>query len=140
MGEKKLRVANFPAITAIFPTGKTTSVKKLKQLNADLATKANQILKFCGFELAVGVHMLTHLIGVVAQLLTQQISVLHHSGNKALLHQLKTQQSEFGGLEFQIFPHLSHPHGRGLQRQPRGQALPALLRLTIENNPVIRQL
>ncbi|MEL4282866.1 hypothetical protein AAEH87_19350 [Shewanella mangrovisoli] len=84
--------------------------------------------------------MLTHQIGVVAQLLTQQIPILHHSGNKALLHQLKTQQSEFGGLEFEIFPHLSHPHGRGLQRQPRGQALPALLRLAIEDNPVVRQL
>nr|WP_233095551.1 hypothetical protein [Shewanella putrefaciens] len=63
--------------------------------------------------------MLTHQIGVVAQLLAQQISVLHHSGNKALLHQLKTQQSEFGGLKIQIFPHLSHPHGGRLQRQPR---------------------
>ncbi|MDT3321040.1 hypothetical protein Q4Q52_14875 [Shewanella sp. SP1S2-4] len=109
-------------------------------MNTDLAAKANQILKLCGFKLAVGVHMLTHQIGVVAQLLTQQISVLHHRGNKALLHQLKAQQSKFGGLEFEIFPHLSHPHGRGLQRQPRGQALPALLRLAIEDNFVIRQL
>nr|WP_254915824.1 hypothetical protein [Shewanella sp. Shew256] len=84
--------------------------------------------------------MRSHQIGVVAQLLAQQISVLHHGGNKALLHQLKAQQPEFGGLEFEIFNHLSHPHGRGLQRQPRGQALPALLRLAIEDNPVIRQL
>ncbi|MDT3295157.1 hypothetical protein Q4Q57_08320 [Shewanella sp. SP2S2-6] len=84
--------------------------------------------------------MLTHQIGVVAQLLTQQISVLHHRGNKALLHQLKAQQPEFGGLEFEIFPHFSHPRGRGLLRQPRGQVLPALLRLAIEDNPVIRQL
>ncbi|MDL3987311.1 MULTISPECIES: hypothetical protein [Shewanella] len=84
--------------------------------------------------------MLTHQIGVVAQLLAQQIPILHYGGNKALLHQLKTQQSEFGGLEFEIFSHLSHPHGRGLQRQPRGQALPTLLRLAIEDNPVIRQL
>nr|WP_320126954.1 hypothetical protein [uncultured Shewanella sp.] len=84
--------------------------------------------------------MLTHQIGVMAQLLTQQISVLHHSGNKALLHQLKAQQSEFGGLEFEIFPHLSHPHRGRLLRQPRSQALPALLRLTIEDNSVVRQL
>nr|WP_258405777.1 hypothetical protein [Shewanella mangrovisoli] len=84
--------------------------------------------------------MRSHQIGVMTQLLAQQISVLHHRGNKALLHQLKTQQSEFGGLEFEVFPHFSHPHGRGLQCQPRGQALPALLCLAIEDNPVIRQL
>nr|WP_260846539.1 hypothetical protein [Shewanella xiamenensis] len=90
MGIKQFPIPNFPAVTAIFPTGKTTAVKKLQQLNTDLAAKTNQILKLCGFKLAVGVHVLTYQIGVVAQLLTQQISVLHHRGNKALLHQLKT--------------------------------------------------
>ncbi|MDN5499495.1 hypothetical protein K5M76_21035 [Shewanella xiamenensis] len=90
MGIKQFPIPNFPAVTAKLPAGKTAAVKKLQQLNADLAAKANQILKLCGFKLAVGVHVLTYQIGVVAQLLTQQISVLHHRGNKALLHQLKT--------------------------------------------------